>query len=143
VADREATCEERIAANLAGRLEDFAAYVAVGQDGGTKKQRDAIDIEGKGEEARENALEGWSEYPLGVEVKKVLRVDLSTGGPADWFEVILDTDGQPETIMYVFQDWFDGARRSLSGDEFAAAWAFLSYFSDAEVVLDRRYDLIE
>jgi len=132
MSDRQKTCEERIAAQLAGRLEDFAAYVAVGQDGGTKKQRDAIDIEGKGEVARESALEGWSEYPLGVQVKKLLRVDLSTGGPADWFEVTLDDGGQPEHITYVFQDWFDGARHSLSGDEFDAAWAFLSYFADID-----------
>jgi len=128
---KQATCEERIVAHLAGRLEDMAAYVAVGENGGTKAQRDAIDIEGKGEEAREQALEGWSEYPLCVEVKKLLRVDLSTGGPADRFEVTLDDDGQPECIQYVFQDWFDGARRSLSGDEFDAAWAFLSYFAES------------
>lgn len=132
MSDRQETCEERIASHLAGRLDDFAAYVAVGQDGGTKAQRAAIDVVGKGEEARENALESWSEYPLGVQVKKLLRVDLSTGGPADWFEVTLDDDGQPDHIAYIFQDWFDGARRSLSGDEFDAAWAFLSYFSDMD-----------
>lgn len=74
-------------------------------------------------------------YPLGVSRKAVFRVELSTGGPADWLEVICgNTVADPygargglevEEIVYHFADWFDHAERELSGEEFDAAERFV------------------
>lgn len=139
--EKQATCEERIGGHLKGRLEDMAAFVAVAGGTGTPEQREAIDVDpptldDDGETViedggEEDAQERWSEYPLCVEVKRLLVVDLSMGGPADRFEVTLGEDCNPEAIVYFFQDWFDGAQRSLSGEEFDTAWAFLSWFDMA------------
>jgi hypothetical protein len=81
------------------------------------------------EERREQALEELSEYPLAVSMERVVRVDLSTGGPADWLELFYQADeSRPHRIVYHFADWFDHAERTLDGDEFDAvetAWGDL------------------
>lgn len=88
-----------------------------------------------GDEQQEAAQERIYEYPLGVSAKTVFRIELSTGGPGDWFEVecndITDNPAGPssyevETITYHFNDWFDHAERQLSefDGEFAEAEEF-------------------
>ena len=49
----------------------------------------------------------------GLDTHKVTRLTWSGGGPADWIEVHHDGDGI-RRIDYVFQDWYDGARREVS-----------------------------
>ena len=69
----------------------------------------------------------------------VFKVLLSTGGPADWLEIACEGDTpryqplegageylEPVRITYVFQDWYDGARRELTGREFEIAAAYAS-----------------
>ena len=58
-----------------------------------------------------------SEYLLSVDKAIVYTVELSTGGPADFFKVFIEYE-EISRIEYHFQDWFDGAMRVLSGDEF-------------------------
>lgn len=80
------------------------------------------------EEIREAAIERADEYPLGMSRKTVFRIELSTGGPADWLEVIAEKSDRygydVERIVYHFADWFDHAERTLSGEEFDTAEAF-------------------
>lgn len=154
--EREQTCAERIGEHLDGRLTDFRAIAEL-QDhdsilrfddvpdglssGETGLSRRALDM------AREQAGEEYGRdpasiaddildaYPLGVSRKAVFRVELSTGGPADWLEVICgNTVADPygargglevEEIVYHFADWFDHAERELSGEEFDAAERFV------------------
>lgn len=52
------------------------------------------------------------ELPIGVSVQKVIKVQLSWGGPADYIEIYVS--GYPEQegidkVVYHYQDWFDGA----------------------------------
>jgi len=82
------TCEERIDAELHGRLDWLMKNP---------------------EEARENLLS--------IEKLTTFKLCLSFGGPADYFEL----DWSPEasawvTGRYIFQDWFDGATRTISAE---------------------------
>jgi hypothetical protein len=144
------TCEERIDEQMAGRLGDIAAMqrLARWQDG------DTID-DAMGELLRERSAESEDEstvndagyramqqLPLGVSAQTVFRIDLSTGGPGDWFEVRCSGNApaykrydcqtdrtafvpfEIESISYHFNDWFDHAEQELHGDELATAEAF-------------------
>ena len=74
---------------------------------------EAVTVNGESvtlDDLRERADDALRELPLCVEVRRVLRVDLSTGGPADFFTVEIDEDGSlAGPVRYHFQDWFDGA----------------------------------
>jgi 2-phospho-L-lactate guanylyltransferase (CobY/MobA/RfbA family) len=81
------------------------------------------------DEIREAAMQRADEYPLHASRMIVHRVELSTGGPGDWLEVFCDADEPREIlrVVYHFNDWFDHAERTLSGDEERAAADFASY----------------
>lgn len=104
---RDRTCAERIEEQLASRIEDFVAL----------DKRAASDDE----DARDAAYEEMSELPLSVERITVVKVLLSTGGPADWFEYHLDAENDVTRIEYHFQDWFDHASTVLDGEAFTQA----------------------
>ena len=62
----------------------------------------------------EDTIQEWREGCLGVEIIMVAKVQLSWGGPADFFKVELDSDGYTaQSGTYHFQDWFDGAERKV------------------------------
>ena len=49
----------------------------------------------------------------------VYHVGLSWGGPADGFYLYVDPEDHTiDKVEYYFQDWFDGAKRVLTGDKF-------------------------
>ncbi len=61
---------------------------------------------------------------LCVDKYTTYRIMYSTGGPADGFWITVDDEGDIITIEYYFQDWFDGARRTLTGSDYANAKEF-------------------
>jgi hypothetical protein len=81
------------------------------------------------DEIRDAAMQRADEYPLGASRMIVHRVELSTGGPGDWLEVFCDADEPHEInrVVYHFNDWFDHAERTLSGEEERVAADFASY----------------
>ena len=99
---KQATCEDRIKDQLAGRIDDMRQWL---DDYAADADADCDNLDS----------DGLSPYngPLAVERKVVYRVLLSTGGPGDWLDVWLDADGGIDRVDYVFQDWFDGARVTL------------------------------
>lgn len=102
---KQATCAERIEDHLKGRLEDMAVIVKAEQDA-------------DGEYSEDNR----EEYEQGIlSIDKISRYDvcLSTGGPADGFRLDFQ-DGEIIRAEYYFQDWYDGATRTLEGDKFRA-----------------------
>lgn len=108
------TCADRLPANLAGRVEDLQGFV------------DRI-----GSQDWEDADAAYDEancYGLGLSVTRVLRWDLSTGGPGDWIEFHVDSDGDLVRAEYVFQDWFDGAREEIEGDDYETVKEFYDIF---------------
>ena len=104
------TCAERLPEQLASRLEDFRAML----------DRDDPDEPGDGAD-----LGPLSEYPLAATVRYHVRVDLSTGGPADYLTADVDSSGDIGTIRYHFADWFDHADAILTGDDYATAYGFI------------------
>ena len=73
------------------------------------------------QELEEARTEERYNYALAAEVRYVVRVDLSTGGPADWLEFHYSdqSDAEPDRVVYHFADWFDHASRVLDDDEAA------------------------
>jgi len=47
----------------------------------------------------------------------VVRAEISTGGPQDFWRLYLDSDGEIERVSYHYFQWFDGAERWLSGSQ--------------------------
>ncbi len=56
------------------------------------------------------------EYAAGSNMKKLLTIELSGGGPSSHIEAIINEDNVVESAQYVFLDWFDGARRKINED---------------------------
>jgi len=104
---KQASCEERIADQAEGRLEDMRRFLHKYQRANEVGEYDAA----------ERLLERQQEMPLSVEKLAVYRIELSTGGPADWFDVYMN-GGEIQYIEYHFSDWFDHAERNLTGAEF-------------------------
>lgn len=115
---RQPTCEERLPSALAGRIEDFRSMVGWVDAWSRADGRAAQD-------RYEQADERLREYPLAVTVTYSVRVELSTGGPADYLVAEVDGDGCIRSIVYHFADWFDHAARVLDGDDFKAAEAYI------------------
>lgn len=116
---RNKSCEERIGDQLASTMKSITDLLS----------REASDDD----EVREEAIEEWSNDVLSVEVKKTVRVLMSTGGPADWFECEIDDENAITAITYVFEDWYDHAERRLQPgtDEYTAAERYCDYFIEA------------
>ena len=101
-------CEDRIDGHLASRIGDLEQiHEAIDNDGGV--------IDGEIVDADE-ALDRRDEYALAVDLRTIMIVQISTGGPGDQFEVEVErtehgwelADAQ---ATYRFLDWFDGATR--------------------------------
>jgi len=65
---------------------------------------------------REHWQDHIGEKVLSIEPSKVYKVCMSWGGPADYFELAHDGEGWSGGA-YIFQDWYDGARRSLTAEQ--------------------------
>lgn len=79
--------------------------------------------------AAEDRYERFMQGVLSVDSKKVHRVCLSWGGPADYFEIHVK-DGEIAEIWYLFQDWYDGARMRLDGKSFEVVERMFSYLGE-------------
>ncbi len=79
------------------------------------------------EEERDGASDEIYTMAFGSDTHKVTRLTWSGGGPADWIEVQHDSDGI-RRIDYVFQDWYDGARREVK--EGSPVWRYASIMLD-------------
>lgn len=144
------TCEERIADQMAGRADDVRKMLAAQRgesvcrncgtpiiDGGVEWEHAAEAPEGSlcylgdaGAEPEEDYDEDTlSNFGLEVTRKVTLNFLMSTGGPADWLEILCDeerhgtngvTGADPysvltvERVTYHFSDWFDHAEREVS-----------------------------
>jgi hypothetical protein len=129
----ERTCEERIGEEYEGRMKDITALMgAIRVDSLEDITDDMLEVVGvtreeftDSEDFRERAIECLHEYPLAVSVRKVIRVELSWGGPQDYFEADLES-GEASDVSYHFLDWFDGARMKAG----TTAEDFVNYFAE-------------
>lgn len=112
---KDKSCEARIEGQLKDREKDLQDLFTI-----------ADDYEGD-EDLRDQANSEIYEFAYGAETYKVTRLTWSGGGPADWIEVQHDSDGI-RRIDYVFQDWYDGARREVK--EGSPVWRYASLMLD-------------
>lgn len=93
------TCAERIDGAMSSRQNDLEEiYEKLSSDN------------------EEISSEGYEEIiSLALEVSsyRVIKILLSTGGPADWIEVTVDDDNEILSMKYVYQDWFDYADKPV------------------------------
>lgn len=68
------------------------------------------------------------EFPLGITSSKTVKIELSTGGPADFIKVYMDDNNFIESISYHYQDWFDGAEMQVKESD--PMWEFAEYIID-------------
>lgn len=123
---RQPTCEERLPEHLESRLEDMRSLV--GWADAWNQTNNHLRAE-----SAERRLE---EYPLNISVtrKTIVRLELSYGGPQDYFEAEVDEDGTLSNITYHFLDWFDGAERTIRGDEAETVEQFLRRIMDLDSI---------
>lgn len=86
-------------------------------------------IESEDDEEREEALEELYNLPLSIDKFEIIKIALSTGGPGDWIEVMVDEQGYIHKMTYHFQDWFDHA--SISLDKYCYMWQYASEVVDS------------
>lgn len=130
--DHERTCAERITDHMKSRASDFAEILARLEP----RDEDGDEVTGReAEEAREEAETELWQYPLCVEVYRTVRIDLGTGGPADWLEALVDDEGDITRLTYHFADWFDHAERNVEdhGDT-APLWRFAEQFVEGALI---------
>lgn len=108
------SCEDRVENNLKSRLEDLRRLWDTYRE----------DPEAYDEEVESNL----DEYALSFDYvppetfqdqpEGFFRYQLSTGGPGDEFRIFTNPDFTVHRIEYWFLDWFDGASRTLDGDQY-------------------------
>lgn len=93
-------CEDLIDSQLVGRQADFAEYLASERE----------------------------EEPFAhIETVQITRVILSGGGPSDRIEIV-HSFGEVDSVEYVYQDWFDGARREV--EKGSPIWQFAEEYME-------------
>lgn len=97
---RELKCEDKIEAELKDR-EDYLAGLYKVDDGGGDDGGD-----------RDDVREAIYEMAYGISTVRVTRVIWSGGGPADFIEIFHNEYGI-DRVEYVYEDWYDGARRPV------------------------------
>ena len=65
------------------------------------------------------------------------RYQLSWGGPSDEFRFFCDENRKPVRIEYWFLDWFDGAKKVLTGKDSALLAGIFDDFDDCGAVEER------
>jgi hypothetical protein len=128
------SCEERIDAELAkelDRIRQATVWQRVTEVWSPDDLNDESPVDCIIQWAEENGLEApTSDYDCETiddylenilettPLYTVYRVGLSWGGPADGFYVYVDPEDKTiSKIEYYFQDWHDGATRTLSNTE--------------------------
>ena len=102
-ANKEATCSDRIASQLASEEENLREIFRV-----IDSQGDVVEFE--------EAQEGLYNYALGMNTIKETTITLSWGGPASYLEILHD-GAEITQLVYRFSDWFDTATQKITDEE--------------------------
>jgi len=129
--EKDQSCATRIAPQLAERIGDLRSLTERPAEDDSERPafvdnfnrlwgRD-LAPDCSNDELTEQQYEAASERPLDLDVARgrPVKILLSTGGPADWFEIVLEDDGSPRSGIYAFQDWFDYAETAIDHDVLA------------------------
>ncbi len=87
------------------------------------------DIESDSDKVSE-AVEELNNLALEISSFKVIKILLSTGGPADWLEAKIDDDGELFQLTYHYSDWFDHAEVNVPINSYL--WDYTTSIIDTE-----------
>ncbi len=128
------SCLDRIEAHAASNEETYRGMMFF-LDGWSRSDND---------DRREQAEERVRESPLSVvQNGDTVKIEESTGGPADGYEIEIDTQtGKLYSAEYYFRDWWDGATIEIEQRDYPATWRYLEYWASAgaEGILRREDD---
>ena len=128
------TCEQRIDSNLQSTLSDlkqlWEAYC-----NGEEEVEDLGSIYDYGLSFDYVAPETFSDQKQGY-----FRYQLSYGGPSSEFRFYTNPDFSVHLIEYAFLDWFDGATRVLSDDDYYLLEAIFNFFYETGSV-EQQYQI--
>lgn len=113
---KELSCEERIDDHMIRQEEYLELVFKVLDD--YEFDQDDEDEKKQLQEIEDEPIDRETIYEIaaGSNMKKILTIELSGGGPSSHIEAIIDEDGYIVSAQYVFLDWFDGARRNITRD---------------------------
>ena len=113
---KQATCADRVKEHLDDRTEDLRKLWKLYQTDSEAYDEDLGNMYEYGLCFDYVAPETFNDQPEGY-----FRYQLSTGGPGDEFRIYASQSGEYSwsvyRIEYWFLDWFDGASRTLQGDD--------------------------
>jgi hypothetical protein len=111
MAEEHKTAEQRINAELKGRMADIRKLWAA-QRRGQEEVPDLGNLYDYG--LAFDYVEGGTDYNRD---SGYFRWQLSWGGPGDEFRFYADAAGRVHRIEYWFLDWYEGAHRDLGGPD--------------------------
>ncbi len=119
------TCKERINQKLKDRISDIKKLWELYNSGG---------------ENDDSELGTFNEYGLCFDYvapgtfnhqhNGYFRYQLSWGGPSDEFRFFVDNANKLYKIEYWFLDWFDGANKKLTGENFDLMEEIYNFFDE-------------
>lgn len=85
------------------------------------------------EDKKEEALDELNNFALEISsfTFKVIKILLSTGGPADWLELEVDDEGSPRRLTYHYSDWFDHAEIKVPKNSYL--WDYAMQIAELEI----------
>lgn len=113
--EKEKTCDDQVETRLNSRMEDLRALWATYLE----------DPEAYNDDVQSNmyeyglSFEHIEQYTWRDQPEPYYRYQISWGGPSDEFRIYATNEpySEPYRIEYWFLDWFDGARRTLCGED--------------------------
>jgi hypothetical protein len=119
---KDRTCAERIEENYLSRCVTVGALMnAYDPSNLNEDDEDEMEMlkEIQSEDYNEDSIH---EFPLSIEKFVTMKIQFSTGGPADWIEFEMNDRGIYD-VRYYFQDWFDVASMNVSRDSWLYEYA--------------------
>lgn len=98
-------CKDLIASRLEGRETDLDVIYDALDNG------DDVDIDG------DDPYDALHQLPLDIELVRSIKILLSTGGPSDWLECLIEGEGfdsYVRGVQYHYADWYDHAEVTVS-----------------------------
>jgi hypothetical protein len=115
-------CKDRITDYLSGRISDLQAHKKA-LDAGLDDTPELGPVSDYGLAFDYVASGSFKDQREGY-----FRWQLSWGGPSDEFRFYVDGEKKCHRVEYWFLDWFDGAKRKLSGKREALLLYFFDWF---------------
>lgn len=122
-AQRNEKCEHRVDTHLTGRLSDLRTLWERDR-AGKEFDDDLGNLADYGLSFDYIEPQTYNDQPEGY-----FRYQLSWGGPSDEFRFFVNPDYSCHRVEYWFMDWFDGASRTIIGNDrdfLLRLWTYLS-----------------